>query len=155
MRFTRMLLHFCRLLEDWPSTPSYERLRRQGKGPTSHAYIRLLNSKLEVVSWDPRSPDEQLYMLSQIQVELRTPEVCDEVLKRLDEVAKNAATQFRLEGNAWDLTADSGGVEFTYTVMDGEPGGKMSLEIYRRTVEAWRDFLADESCSDRVIEILA
>lgn len=94
-------------------------------------------------------------MLSQIQVELGTPELCDEVLKRLDEVTKNLASQFRLEGNAWDLAADAGGVEFTYTVMDGEPGGKMSLETYRRTLEAWRDFLADESCDDRIIEVPA
>ncbi|MGK6310283.1 hypothetical protein [Variovorax sp. DT-64] len=92
-------------------------------------------------------------MLSQIQMELRTPELCDKVLKRLDDVAKNVVSHFRVEGNAWDLVADSGGVEFIYTVMDGEPGGRVSLEVYRRALEAWRDFLADESCDERIVEI--
>jgi hypothetical protein len=148
-----MLLQYCRLLEVWPGTPSYERLKRQGKGPPSHAYISLLNSEGKVVGWNPSSPDERLYMLSQIQMELRTPELCDKVLKRLDDVTKNVVSHFRVEGNAWDLVADSGGVKFIYTVMDGEPGGRVSLEIYRRALEAWRDFLADESCDDRIVEI--
>jgi hypothetical protein len=69
------------------------------------------------------------------------------------DVAKNAVSQVRVEGNAWDLVADSGGVEFIYTIMDGEPGGRVSLEIYRRALETWRDFLADESCDDRIVEI--
>jgi hypothetical protein len=37
--------------------------------------------------------------------------------------------------------------------MDGEPGGKVSLETYRRALEAWRDFLADESCDERIVEL--
>lgn len=92
-------------------------------------------------------------MLSQIQVELRDPKLCDEVLKRVNEAAHNVASQFQMEGNAWDLAADASGVEFTYSLMDGEPGGKVRLETYRRALEAWREFLADESCDERILDL--
>ncbi|RZL90287.1 MAG: hypothetical protein EOP82_16180 [Variovorax sp.] len=141
-----MLVQFRRVPEAWPSTV-------EGKRPPSPAGIKLLTSNHEAIDWNPRSPDERLSMLSQIQVELRDAERCDEVLKGVDSVGRGVASDFQFFGNAWDLAVDATGVEFTYSVMEGEPGGRVSLETYRTAVRAWSDFLADDSCPERLCQL--
>lgn len=69
------------------------------------------------------------------------------------DVQTGRAIEKEWTGNAWTIYLRQDGVEFEYSIMDGEPGGKVSLEAYRRALEAWRGFLADESCNERVVEI--
>ena len=92
-------------------------------------------------------------MLSQIQVELQDPELCEEVTNGVNAVVQRLVLQFRLEGNAWDLVADAHGVEFTYSLMDGDPGGNVSLKTYLKALDAWRQLIVKKDCEGFVMEI--
>ncbi|RZL90288.1 MAG: hypothetical protein EOP82_16185 [Variovorax sp.] len=73
--------------------------------------------------------------------------------KAIEDVAGGRLQEWEGTGNAWATVLHPDGAEFEFAIMDGERGGKVSLQIYRLALEAWRDFLADETCDERIIDL--
>lgn len=90
-------------------------------------------------------------MASHSRLDVRL-EHCEVLRQAVYDVQTGRATEKEWTGNAWTIYLRQDGAEFEYSIMDGEPGGKVSLETYRRALEAWRDFLADEACDERIVE---
>ena len=97
--------------------------------------------------------DERQYMPSQLRDDKTSDYSIKMTAKAIDDVASGRIPEWEATGNAWTVVLRPDGATFEFSIMDGEPGGKVSLETYRRALEAWRDFLADESCHERIIDL--
>ena len=97
--------------------------------------------------------DENQYMTSQLCDDITSDYSIQMTAKAIEEVASGRIPTWEGTGNAWTVVLRPDGATFEFSIMDGEPGGKVSLETYRRALEAWRDFLADESCDERIVEL--
>jgi hypothetical protein len=146
----KMLLQFRRFHEEWSNTIHSENLKKNGRKPPVHVGINLLTIDHKVVEWNPALPDERLYMPSQVQVELRTIAQCDEVLRGIECVEQGHMPNYSHNGIAWDVFFDIGGVDFTYSLMDGAPGGRVGLKIYGLVLKAWREFLLNDGCEEEL-----
>lgn len=96
---------------------------------------------------------EHQYMPSQLCDDVISDYVVQAIAKAIDDVSSGRIPHWECTGNAWTVVLKLEGAIFEYSIMDGEPGGKVSLETYRRALEAWRDFLADEKCDERIVEL--
>jgi hypothetical protein len=144
-----MKLKLSRTLVTWPED--------------KHAPVRLKGSNtsrirsFQVIEKDGKSLEgiegEHQYMPSQLCHDINSDYSVQMTTKAIEDVASGQIPEWEGTGNAWTVVLRPDGATFEFSIMDGEPGGKVSLEIYRRALEAWRDFLADESCDERIVEL--
>ena len=111
----------------------------------------------KLIEKDGRSTEdlrgEDQYMPSQLCDDVTSEYVIQATFKAIEDVANGRIPQWQCTGNAWTVVLRPNGATFEHAIMDGAPGGRVSLETYRRALEAWRDFLLDESCDERIVEL--
>ncbi|NDZ15918.1 hypothetical protein [Variovorax sp. WS11] len=145
-----MKLRMFRVLEPWPDTDHYNRLSRKGFRPQRLDGCELVEK--DGVSMAGTQGEHQ-YMPHQFRDDVRSEAACRITEKAIEDVVAGRIPKWEGTGNAWTTIILPDSVIFEYSIMDGEPGGKVGLETYRRALEAWRDFLADESCDERIVEL--
>ena len=96
---------------------------------------------------------EHQYMPSQLRDDVTSDYAIRMTEKAIEDVASGRIPEWEGTGNAWTVVLRPSGAEFEFSIMDGERGGRVSLESYRLALKAWRDFLADENCDERIIDL--
>ncbi|OUM03381.1 hypothetical protein [Variovorax sp. JS1663] len=139
-----------RVLETWPDTDHHNRLTRKGFCPQRLEGCEVIEKDgVSVVGTE----GELQYMPYQFRDDVRSEASFLITEKAIEDVVTGRIPKWEGTGNAWTTIIFPDRVIFEYSIMDGEPGGQVSLITYRLALKAWRDFLADESCDERIIEL--
>lgn len=136
--------------DSWPDSEHFRRLRSKGFAPRRYASVEVVEGRNQLLD---ESDDEHQYMPNQLRDEVSSEFDVNLISQAIDDVTSGRHQQREETGNAWTVIIEPDGVSFEFTIMDGEQGGKVSIATYRAALEAWRQFLIDEDCDERIVEI--
>ncbi|MDH6165527.1 hypothetical protein M2282_000655 [Variovorax boronicumulans] len=143
-----MKIKFTREKEIWPETEHYQKLRKKGFFPGFRLNCEILRDELnESIA----SSSEIQYLSSQLRDDVLTEGDASRLMLAAENIMTGQLKTWKSTGNAWTVELGLDGVEFEYAIMDGPRGGRVSLLTYLRALEAWKTFLSDEGCFERIV----
>lgn len=143
-----MKLKFTRKKEDWPETEYFQKLRGKGLHPSFHMNCEILREE-----GGGNVSNEYQYMPAQLRDDISSEYQANQLIRAVENIMSGRTDKWSATGNAWTVVLGPGGAVFEYAIMDGAPGGRVSLGAYLHALEAWRSFLIDENCLERLVEL--
>lgn len=92
-------------------------------------------------------------MPAQLRDDISSEYQANQLIRAVENIMSGRTDKWSATGNAWTVVLGPGGAVFEYAIMDGAPGGRVSLGAYLHALEAWRSFLIDENCLERLVEL--
>ena len=145
-----MKIKFTRKQESWPETEYFQRLRSKGFSPKLHVDCEIIEKDdLQLEG----TPAEHQYMPSQLRDDMLLEDDLNKMIQSAESVMNGSSNKWEATGNAWTVVLKPEGAVFEFSIMDGMPGGLVSLNSYIYALKAWKEFLADEKCLERVVSL--
>lgn len=145
-----MKIKFTRKQESWPETEYFQQLRGKGFSPKLHVDCEIIGENdLQLKG----ASAEHEYMPSQLRDDMLLEDDLNKMIQSVESVMNGAISKWEATGNAWTVVLKPEGAIFEFSIMDGLPGGVVSLNSYIFALKAWKEFLSDGECLERVVSL--